>query len=86
MIEHQGKGYWRRGEELNIAQYEANDIGRQEVTPEWYFAHPHLNLYCWIGDEPAKMHLDPWRLNPDADLAIERGWRFFVSKEEAGLK
>ena len=71
----------------NVAQYHADQIGRQEVTVDWYLDHMiDACVFRWTGDEDEEMGLDPWRYY--ADLPIEpedvkaRGWRLFVQRRD----
>lgn len=71
----------------NLAQFHADQIGRQEVTVDWYLDHMiDACFFRWTGDENEEMGLDPWRYY--ADLPIEpedakkRGWRLFVQRRD----
>jgi len=71
----------------NLAQYEADQIGRQEVTVGWYFDHMcDEAVFRWTSDEEAEMGLDPWRYYADLPIepedAIARGWRLFVQRKD----
>lgn len=82
MIEHK---YTKASD--NIAQFEADQIGRQEVTVDWYLDNMiDAAVFRWVGDEDAQMGLDPWRYYADLPIepedAIERGWRLFVQRRD----
>lgn len=71
----------------NIAQFEADCIGRQEVTVDWYLDNMcDAPVFRWTSDEDHGFGLDPWRFY--ADLPIdpedvkERGWRLFVQRKD----
>lgn len=71
----------------NLAQYAADQIGRQEVTVDWYLDHMiDAPVFRWTSDDDSQMGLDPWRFY--ADLPIEpedvaaRGWRLFVQRRD----
>lgn len=71
----------------NLAQYMADQIGRQEVTVDWYLDHMiDAPLFRWTSDEDADLGLDPWRFYMDLPLepeeVIARGWRIFVQRKD----
>lgn len=67
----------------DLAQYEADQIGRQEVTLDWFIENGIENdiaLWAWVSDEAAKFGLDPWRL---IELDQVKPWhRLFVQKNQ----
>lgn len=72
----------------NMAQYTADQCGRQEVTLDWYWQYGvifDLAFFRWI-DGQAEMNLDPWRFHMDLPIdledAKERKWRIFVQKKD----
>jgi hypothetical protein len=66
----------------NLAQSVADEIGRQEVTLDWLYKNctddPHL--WAWTSDEDYECGLDPWRYDPDPEMAAKRGWRLFIQR------
>lgn len=71
----------------NIAQYEADLIGRQEVTVDWYLDHMiDAPVFRWVSDEASEFGMDPWRFYADLPIepedAIARGWRLFVQRKD----
>ncbi len=71
----------------NLAQYEADQLDRQEVTVDWYLDNMiDACLFRWTGDEDAELGLDPWRFHMDLPIepedAKERGWRIFVQRKD----
>lgn len=63
----------------NRAQWEADQIGRQEVTGDWWREHMcDEPLFAWTSDFDAEMGLDPWRIIdgpddlPNARLFVQR--------------
>lgn len=74
----------------NIAQYNADQIGRQEVTADWYINSDMAGetVFGWVGDEAASLGLDPWRINPDFDVSrdgevIPAHMRLFIQRRDA---
>jgi hypothetical protein len=71
----------------NIAQYHADQIGRQEVTVDWYLDNMiDACVFRWTSDDDAAMGLDPWRFYMDLPIepedVKERGWRLFVQRDQ----
>ena len=71
----------------NLAQYEADQIDRQEVTVEWYLEHMiDACVFRWMDDEAQAFGLDPWRFYMDLPIdpedVAERGWRLFVQRKD----
>ncbi len=69
----------------NIAQYEADQIARQEVTVDWYLDNMCDEcVFRWV-QEDYECGGDPWRyyadLPIDAEDAKARGWRLFVQRK-----
>lgn len=72
---------------VNLAQYSADLLDRQEVTVDWYLDNMIDEcVFRWMGDEDDDMDLDPWRyyadLPIDAEDAKARGWRLFVQRKD----
>lgn len=66
----------------NKAQFEAEAIGRQEVTEEWYWSEGvelNVTLWKWIEGE-IELGLDPWRII-EGDQ-IRPGMRLFVQNNQ----
>lgn len=64
----------------NLAQACADDLGRQEVTAEWYLANMcDAPLFAWTTDEDQRMGLDPWRL---LDMVPDSPRRLFVQRKD----
>lgn len=71
----------------NLAQYEADQIGRQEVTVDWYLDNMiDEPIFRWTSDCDANCGLDPWRYYMDLPIepedVKERGWRLFVQRSD----
>ena len=71
----------------NLAQYEADQIGRQEVTVDWYLDNMiDACVFRWMDDEAQEMGMDPWRFYMDLPIEPEdvkdRGWRLFVQRKD----
>lgn len=64
----------------NLAQYEADKIGRQEVGADWYLEHMcDAPLFAWTSDEDLKLGLDPWRYS---SMVPDRPRRLFVQRKD----
>ena len=72
----------------DLAQWDADRCGRQEVTPEWYEEHGidrDLPFYFWkrnLSDESCKFDLDPWIIGVDFGYQYNPGYRVFVQKRD----
>jgi len=71
----------------NIAQYEADQVDRQEVTVDWYLDHMiDACVFRWTSDEDHMCGLDAWRFYMDLPIEPEdvkdRGWRLFVQRKD----
>lgn len=65
----------------DLPQYVADTLSRQEVTADWYLDNmADKPLWAWTSTEAYEMGLEPWKLNPDVDVAESNGWRLFVQK------
>lgn len=65
----------------NIAQWTADNLRRQEVTPE--FAEKNLTdciIYIYVGGED--FGLDPWRVTYDWQYRYKPGMRLFVDRHQ----
>jgi len=65
----------------NRAQYVADTLHRQEVTPE--FAEQHLInciIYIYVGGD--EFGLDPWRVTDDWQYHYKPGMRLFVQRSD----
>lgn len=72
----------------DLAQWDADRIGRQEVTPEWfaqYGVELDLPFLLWVrgwSDESLKSHLTPWIIGNDFGYQYKPGYRVFVQKQD----
>lgn len=69
----------------NVAQYEADGCGRQEVTIDFHLKHmTGFPFWRWMEDEYLSGR-DPWHLLDRLPIAPKeakcRGWRIFVDKD-----
>lgn len=64
----------------NLAQFQADKIGRQEVTVDWYLEFMcDEPLFLWTSDEDFECGLDPWRL---LSMVPDRPCRLFVQNKD----
>jgi hypothetical protein len=78
MIEHR---YTNASDDL--PQYIADTLDRQEVTADWYLDYmAEKPVWAWVSTEAYHMGLEPWRLDPDIDIAKAKGWRLFIQRRD----
>ena len=72
----------------DLAQWEADGCGRQEVTPEWfsqYGVEHNLPFYLWThgwSEEMCNLDMDPWIVGEDFDYQMNSSRRVFVQKQD----
>jgi hypothetical protein len=70
----------------NAAQYEADQIDRQEVSISWYLENmSNYPFFRWIPNH-IEYGLDPWQFYMDFPISQEQAelqsWRIFVQKKD----
>lgn len=72
----------------DLAQWMADQYGRQEVTPEWFWKHGielDLPFFFWVrerSEDRFDFGMDPWIIGTDFGYQMNSTRRVFVQKKD----